>query len=374
MPVYQENENKWTKDGRKWYFKVYYTDMYGKRKRKRSKLYLMKRDAIEAESEFLTKIKTVDETDNNIKFDTVYNEWLEFKKSKVKVSTYYKIVKTLNKHILDFFKSFKLHNIKLNSINQWRIKLVNQGLDIDYTNIIINYLKEILNFAKTNYNFDYKIIDKIYTIRDDTPKSEKTDAELNFWTYSEFKKFINKVDDKFYYLIFNFLYFTGLRIGEFSALTWKDIDLRNKTVSITKSLTCKVIDKKYMITSPKTSNSIRVIDLDDNLIKLLKEHKNNEKNILGFNENMFVFGNVKYISQTTLRRHIANYAKLAKVKYISIHGFRHSHVSLLIYLGCDVRDVANRIGDTVQIVESTYYHMFPKKKENAIKLLNNLEK
>ncbi|MDO4394998.1 MAG: hypothetical protein Q4C23_03355 [Mycoplasmatota bacterium] len=37
-------------------------------------------------------------------------------------------------------------------------------------------------------------------------------------------------------------------------------------------------------------------------------------------------------------------------------------VSLLINLGCDSRDVANRIGDTVNIVEKTYYHMFPTKK------------
>ena len=49
-------------------------------------------------------------------------------------------------------------------------------------------------------------------------------------------------------------------------------------------------------------------------------------------------------------------------------------VSLLINLGCDSRDVANRIGDTVQIVESTYYHMFPNKRSRIINLINNLKK
>ncbi len=30
MPAYQEkNKDKWTKDGRSWYFRCYYTDMYG---------------------------------------------------------------------------------------------------------------------------------------------------------------------------------------------------------------------------------------------------------------------------------------------------------------------------------------------------------
>lgn len=47
-------------------------------------------------------------------------------------------------------------------------------------------------------------------------------------------------------------------------------------------------------------------------------------------------------------------------------------VSLLINLGCDSRDVANRIGDTVNIVEKTYYHMFPTKKTHVVNVLNNL--
>lgn len=57
---------------------------------------------------------------------------------------------------------------------------------------------------------------------------------------------------------------------------------------------------------------------------------------------------------------------------ISPHGFRHSHASLLFHLGCDSHDVANRLGDTVRVVENTYYHMFPSKKSNTVKVLNNL--
>ena len=39
MPVYREkNKKKWTKDGRSYYFKCYYLDIYGKRKQYVSKL------------------------------------------------------------------------------------------------------------------------------------------------------------------------------------------------------------------------------------------------------------------------------------------------------------------------------------------------
>ena len=50
----------------------------------------------------------------------------------------------------------------------------------------------------------------------------------------------------------------------------------------------------------------------------------------------------------------------------------HCHASLLIYLGCDSRDVVERLGDTVDVVENTYYHMFPKKKKHTLDILNNL--
>ena len=57
---------------------------------------------------------------------------------------------------------------------------------------------------------------------------------------------------------------------------------------------------------------------------------------------------------------------------ITIHGFRHSHASLLINLGLDFKEVAERLGDTVEMVQNTYYHMFPEKKSNTVNALNKL--
>lgn len=58
---------------------------------------------------------------------------------------------------------------------------------------------------------------------------------------------------------------------------------------------------------------------------------------------------------------------------ITPHGFRHSHASLFIDLGCDSRKVANRLGDTVEMIEKTYYHMFPHQKSAIINTLNDFK-
>ncbi len=74
----------------------------------------------------------------------------------------------------------------------------------------------------------------------------------------------------------------------------------------------------------------------------------------------------------TFARKLKYYIKLVDVKKTP-HGFRHSHGSLLIHLGSSSRQVADRIGDTVPMIESTYYHMFPKKRDEVIDLLNKFK-
>lgn len=373
MAVYQEKDrSKWTKDGRSWYYRCYYTDMYGNRKQKVSKLHLRKKDAEEAERIFLTEIEKKDETDKNIMFEYVYNEWLDYKKTQVKSSTYYSRKKRTHKYILSYFTKYKLHSIKIDVINKWKEMIMNCNITLEHKNRIIVEFKEILEYARDNYDFDGKILGKLVKYRIEKIEEEKN-SEKNFWTYEEFYKFINSVDNNFYKLIFNFLYFTGLRFGEMAALNWNDIDFDKKTLRVNKTLTTKVENQKYLITEPKTKNSIRTIDIDDDLLNMLKEHYNNEKKIYNFNNEMFIFGNVRYIPATTFKRYLEKYINESQVKLITPHGFRHSHVSFLINIGCDSKDVAERIGDTVQMIEKTYYHMFPDKKSITVKAINNFK-
>lgn len=373
MAVILEKEGKWTKDKRKYYFKVYYKDIYGKRKQYKSKLYKNSTECKNAERKYLIDIKNKTNNNENILFKSVFNEWLEYKKNSLKSSTFYGLKTTLNKHILPYFCNYKIHDIKLNTINNWTKEFNKKNYSISYKNNIIGYLKEILIYARDLYNYDMKIIMKIQKLKEEETKiTRKKDSEINFWTLEEFNTFIKYVENPFYNLIFNFLYYTGLRKGEMYALNWNDIDFENKSLSVDKTLVEKVEGKDYIITIPKTENSKRIIDLSDKLVILLENHYKNEKNIYNFNKNMFVFGNVKHIASTTLARQLQKYIDLAKVKRITPHGFRHSHASLLINLGCDSREVAERLGDTVQMVEDTYIHMFPNKKKHTINLLNKV--
>ncbi len=374
MAVYQEKDKKkWTKDGRKWYFRCYYTDMYGNSKQKQSKLYKLKNEAEDAESEFKIKIKSYDEINYNINFEEVYKEWLLYKKQFLKYTTYYKLKNSLDNHLLPYFKNFKLFSIKSNNLLLWKEKLKTKNLCPESINKIIGYFQELLEYCTINYEFSIKISKKLQ--KDKVPKKNNkiNEAKWNFWTYDEFQKFIKLVDNDFDKKMYNFLYFTGVRFSEMAGLNWNNVDLTKKSIKIIDNLT-RAENGGYEITDPKTNNSIRYVDLDDKLTMMLKELYEEESKLYGFSNKLFVFGNIKHIAPTTFRRHLNKYIKISGVRKITIHGFRHSHVSLLINLGCDSREVAERIGDTVQMVEKTYYHMFPEKKSNAVNILNKLNK
>lgn len=373
MPVYKEKSKKrWTKDGRAYYFREYYIDQYGAKKQYRSEYYIDREKAEEERAKWLLQLKIDNDTSLNISFKEVYEEWYVYKSITLKCTTAYKLKKSLDKNILNYFKIYKLNYIKMNVITLYYNYLQKQNLSPKYQNKMVGYLKELLTYASDNYNFDRKVLSKINKKRITSIENQQN-SEWNFWTYDEFNLFISYVDNEYWSLIFNFMYFTGLRIGEFIALTWNDLNFKNKTLRINKSYTNKSGNKDIHIVDPKTSNSIREIDLDDNLIDLLTKHYKNESQIYKFQKDMNIFGNIDYIAPTTFARYLDLYIKKANVKRITPHGFRHSHVSLLFHLGCDELEVAERVGDTVEVIRKTYYHMFPSKKSNTVKALNDLK-
>lgn len=83
-----------------------------------------------------------------------------------------------------------------------------------------------------------------------------------------------------------------------------------------------------------------------------------------------VFDFTKSLIRGTMKR----CSERAGVPLIRIHDLRHSHVSLLIDMGFTPILIAERIGDTVQMVNNTYGHLYPNRHEEVAEKLNNLIK
>ena len=71
-------------------------------------------------------------------------------------------------------------------------------------------------------------------------------------------------------MAFLLLYWTGMRIGELLALTYNDIDLEKRTISINKSY--QRLDGRDIITPPKTPKSKRIVTIPPFLAEELRDY------------------------------------------------------------------------------------------------------
>ncbi|MBQ6547282.1 MAG: tyrosine-type recombinase/integrase [Bacilli bacterium] len=367
MAVYKD-KNK-TKDGRSWYFKV-----YKDRKPYKSKRYATKKEAQEEEALFLLK------RDNPIRkpFVLVAKDYFNSLYEVRKESTYTTYINAYNAHIRPFFVDYYISDINTSVIRKWAEILKKSVSTASYLNKIYSVLKNIMDFAVKNYGLAYNPVSMYGRFK--VKKEEVASIEkIRYITYNEFNKFISVIDDELWKTFFIFAYYTGCRKGEMQALTWKDIDFNKSTILINKTLSVKTASV-YKITSPKT-NKPRTISMSSTLKRQLLLYKQSMTKYKDFSNQWFVFGGSRFLPQTTIDRHKRQYFNLSGINEITMHEFRHSHVSLLIneYLKSGQTDatrffimMSERMGHTIDVMQKTYMHLFPNIQDEIVNLLDNL--
>ena len=367
MAVIKLNQKKWTKDGRKWCFRVRYKNLDGCTKEYQSKSYLTKAEAINAERVFFLELDKY-RPDNDMTFKDLYTAFYEYQKDKVKETT-------LNTYKDRMRYMALLDNVKVKGYNiqnyeLWRKKMLEYNLSNRTRNYVYKFLKTIMNFGTKWYGLNFS---NIYPKMTNFTDPNEIKKEMEFWTYEEFKQFISVEKDLVFKSFFKTLYFCGLRKGEIRALTWNDINFDNSSLTVNKGLSDNVNGKKYIITSPKTLSSNRTLPMPKELVNDLLELKEYYKQFSNYSEEWFVFGGPLPLGDDKIRRRKNENCKLANVKQIRIHDFRHSCASLLINNGADITLVAKFLGHSkIEETLNTYSHMFKNKLNNIVSIIDNL--
>ena len=174
-----------------------------------------------------------------------------------------------------------------------------------------------------------------------------------------------------YYPIFYLLAWTGCRINELLALTWKDIDFQKEIIHIRRSLSYKKIDGafQFILKEPKTKNGCREIPMIADVKKILLELKElygvsklvifNDQAVTKENMSLFVFRNSKgnfydYSSIDYKLKHILiryNKEHKEKLPNVSCHTFRHNFCCWL----CENVEGTNS-ADDIKYIQSIMGH------------------
>ena len=123
------------------------------------------------------------------------------------------------------------------------------------------------------------------------------------------------------------------------------------------------LERKDVITEPKTEKSNRDINLPDFLCGELEDYFG-----MLYKRN----GDIRLfeVSKQYLHHEMSRGCKESGVKRIRIHDLRHSHVAYLIELGFSPVEIAERLGHESISVTYTYSHLYPSKQKSLADKLN----
>ncbi len=355
MPTYK-NEKTNT-----WYCSFYYTEWNGTRKKKKKSGFKTQREAKVYENEFLA----MRQLDCSISFGTLTKLYIEDCTTRLKPTTVRNRVYMIDKNILPFFGHMAVCDIGAVHVREWQNQLLRyrndrgKGYSPTYLKQLNARLSAIFNYGIKYYNLGANPVLKCGAFG--RTKSER----MEFWTLDEFNAFLPFIsNNNASAMMFEILFYSGIRVGELLALTLNDFDFDNKNVAINK--TYARLNRSDIIQAPKTKKSNRVVALPDFILEHLRTYV---KQIYNYQPTMRLFP----VTTQSLYREMLRGCKLSGVKRIRIHDLRHSHASLLINLGCDILLVSERLGhENVQTTLGIYSHLYPDKQNEVVEKLNSL--
>lgn len=233
----------------------------------------------------------------------------------------------------------------------------------------------------------------IYEVPTDIEKQPMNKPTAESWSKEEIDFFLGIIKEQYLYLPIFLDILTGLRIGELCGLRWRDIDLENGFIEVNSQVIQDKTNKILMLSSIlKTSTSHRSISIPPILIDYLKEIKEDReasKNDFVILSREGLMCNPRNLSMNFTKT-ISKYKKpieeaetinkmapgeYIQLKQISFHGLRHTHATLLILNGENIKVVSDRLGHKdIGTTLNIYTHVMEDMKSNTAILLNNLFK
>lgn len=210
--------------------------------------------AKEKEIEFKRKIVLYKYNPNLVLFQDLWENYLNFYTSKtLKNSTLYGAITMTEAHILPFFGARKLNTITTLMVSEFLDDFSKKTYtDGTYS---LAYMKSVRSRTHAIFEYGVKIgwLDRNLCKGAYVPKNHNVE-DKKIYALDEIKEIYSCFNvEGIYTDILLFQLYTGLRISETLALTWKDIYEKEGFININKTLT--YFKGVYSVTTPKTKYS-----------------------------------------------------------------------------------------------------------------------
>lgn len=311
---------------------------------------------------------------HDMTFAELYELFLESYKLQVKVSTYANTKRMMKNYGLPALGKYLVSKITVvqcqKIVNDWHTKYKSFRYMRAITGKVLQFAVQMELIATNPMQNTF------------LPRKKPTEKVQNFYDKIQLQHFFECVDDYLkrpiktdmkMLVFFRLLAFTGMRKSEVLALQWQDLNIFKNELTISKTL---ATDENYdvVIQSPKTASSTRTISLDPETTMILRRWRAKQLEDMlfyGFNANspaQFILTNTKNqpLYPTQVNRWLLVILRAYDLPKITLHGFRHTHATLLLEGGASIKEVQERLGhNNVATTMNIYAHVVQERREES---------
>lgn len=283
----------------------------------------------------------------------VRDDWLPAMRGRLKATTFDSYSRTLDLHVLPALDCVALSQVTPSKLNTLYGSLLpsepgGPGLSarsVSYVHRIVH--KALADAAKM------QLISQNAADRAMPPRASRSTAEtMRCWTPAQLREFLALTRDSEWNLLWRLAAMTGMRRGELIGLSWDDVDLPNRRLSVRRS----IVSIAYQVqTSTPKSHRARVVDLDVHTATLLGTVRLSATS-------PFVFaradGSPHHPDRVTKAFNQA--VRRSGLDRIRFHDLRHTHATIALAAGVPVKVISERLGhESPAFTLRQYAHVLP---------------
>lgn len=334
---------------KKWFCTFKYKDWTGRTRKTTKRGFTRKKEAIAYEVNFKASAQGIP----SMPLEALAQKYLSDYKINRKRSSYLTVKNRISRYVTAELGAMPISEITPLTIKEWQNKLMGAGISASMIRSINVSFSAMMNYAVKYFNHPGNPFLK-------TGKTGKICKKVDFWELKDFLKVESMIKCGYDKLVFAVLFWSGMRIGEFEALSANDIDFGADTISIRRTYNHAL----KLMGPPKTSYSTRTVTMPKFIMKAISDYF----------EALPVMPDYPFMLHppTTMRARLEKYANEAGVKRITLHDLRHSHASYLIQQGVAITAISKRLGhSSPAITLNIYAHVY---KDNDAEIAQMIEK
>ncbi len=309
---------------------------------------------------------------NNMTVDSWFQYWIDIKEKTVRPNTVRNYRDRYTKNIQPLIGDMILSDLKTIHCQN----IMNKMAEKPYRTSTI-YQARICLYNMLDYALQNEMIQK-----NPCSKAVKSDIGIpsrkkEALTLGEHKAFLSIIKGNSYELQFRFALQTGLRCGELVGLKWGDIDFKEKTLSISRTLEYRHSTQEWREGEPKSKSGYRLIPLTEEAINILNLQKEKNKTIgvlPQWREQVFVCRTGSPIKNSTYDTALFKLCDRAKIKRFSMHILRHTFATRCIEAGIKPKTLQSILGHSnIGITMNLYVHTTDDEKKKEIEKLESYD-